>query len=128
MNKKVLFVNRINPVSIIPELLTSAGHDVITVYDAEEGLNRLKSQPYDMVILQENAAAESWTLSASIRSLTATPLIVISSGASAETCVKTINAGADFFIRKPFGPMELIARINALFQRVSILQLIPVVS
>jgi two-component system OmpR family response regulator len=128
MNKKVLFINKVNPASIIPELLTGAGHEAVAVNDAEMGLNLLESRPYDMVILVENAQAESWMLCAEIRRRTTSPFIVISSGASAEACVKAINAGADFFIRKPFGPMELIARVNSLFQRVITLQPIPIVS
>jgi DNA-binding response OmpR family regulator len=133
MMKKILFINRTNPASIIPELLTGAGHEVIsvnevTVNDAGVGLNYLKSRPCDMVILAENAAAESGMFCAEIRRWTASPLIVISSGANAEACVNAINAGADFFIRKPLGPMELIARVNALFQRVTTLQPVPVVS
>jgi len=117
MAKKVLFINQTNPASIIPELLTGAGHGVMAVNESAAGLTELESQPYDMVILTGNAAEESWKLGAEIRRRTASPLIIISAGASAEACVKAINAGADFFMRKPFGHMELIARVNALFQR-----------
>lgn len=53
-----------------------------------------------------------------LRRSTSIPLIVISYEASTETCVKAINAGADYFMRKPFGPLELHARINSLLQRV----------
>jgi DNA-binding response OmpR family regulator len=127
MVKNVLFINRTNPASVIPELLTGAGHEVIAVNDAWAGLNHLESRPYDMVILIENTA-ESWKLCAEIRRRTASPFIVINSGASPEDCVKAINSGADFFIRKPFGPMELIARVNALFQRVTTLQPVPIIS
>jgi DNA-binding response OmpR family regulator len=128
MAKTILFINRSDPASIIPELLTGAGHEVITLNDAEEGLNHLESQFYDMVILLDNAAAESWKLCVEIRRRTVSPFIIISSGASAEACVKAIMSGADFFIRKPFGPMELLARVNALFQRVTILQRVPILS
>jgi DNA-binding response OmpR family regulator len=128
MVKKVLIINKTNPASIIPELLSGAGYEVAEAYDAEAGLCRLESRPCDMVILLENAAAESWMLCARIRRRTASPFIVISSGASPETCVKAIDAGADFVIRKPFGPMELMARVNALFQRVAPRRPIPVVS
>jgi DNA-binding response OmpR family regulator len=117
MAKKVLFINKTNPASIIPELLSGTGYEVFEVFDTETGLQHLESQTDDLVILLENAAVENWMVCREIRGLTAVPLIVISSGASAESCVKAINAGADFFMRKPFGPMELLARINALFQR-----------
>jgi DNA-binding response OmpR family regulator len=128
MAKKVLFINRANPASIIPELLTGAGHEVKAVTETAAGLTELELHPYDMVILMENADAESWKPGAEIRRRMTSPLIIISAGASAETCVKAINAGADFFLRKPFGPMELMARVNALFQRSPDPQLVSIKS
>ena len=128
MVKKVLFINKQSPASIIPEMLNGAGYEVTESFDAEAGLQRLEARSYDMVILMENAAAESWMLCAKIRHRTTSPFMVISSGASAESCVKAIDAGADFFMRKPFGPMELLARINALFLRVPAQQPVPLVS
>lgn len=117
MVKKVLFINRTNRASVIPELLDGTGYEVTEAPNAEAGLMRLESQNHDLVILMENAAAESWRYCAQIRQKTPSPFIVISSGASAESCVDAISAGADFFLRKPFGPMELMARVNALLQR-----------
>lgn len=118
MVKKVLFINKFSPVSIIPAMLAGAGYEVTETHEPGTALQRLETGAYDMVVLMENAAAESWILCEKIRRLTASPLIVISSGASAESCVKAISAGADFFLRKPFGPMELMSRVKTLFQRV----------
>ena len=99
-------------------MLNGAGYEITEAFNAETGLRRLEEQHYDMVILMENAAVETWILCAQIRHRTTSSFIVISSRASMESCVKAIDAGADFFLRKPFGPMELLARINALFQRI----------
>lgn len=128
MVKKVLFINNQNPGSIIPELLAGTGYNVTTVFSADSGLECLESGAFDIVILMENAAAGSWAVCTGIRRLTTSPFIVISPGASAESCVKAIEVGADFFMRKPFGPMELMARINALFQRTPVYQPAPTIS
>lgn len=117
MPKKVLFVNTTNPASIIPEMLASTGCEVTRSFNGADGLCRLEEQRYDLVILMESPDSLDWTVCAGIRKKTPAPLIVISPGATAENCVQAIEAGADFFMRKPFGPMELIARVNALFQR-----------
>jgi DNA-binding response OmpR family regulator len=61
--------------------------------------------------------AESWQFCRAVRQVSNVPLIVISNNASTEVCVKAINAGADFFLRKQTGPQELIARIRALLYR-----------
>ncbi len=117
MNKKVLLINNISYRPVIPELLIKAGYRVDVTHDSEEGLRRLDNQAHDIVIVMESPAVEVWQLCVKIRNLTAIPLIIISSNASTETCVKAINAGADYFVRKPFGPLEFLARVNSLLQR-----------
>jgi DNA-binding response OmpR family regulator len=124
--KKVLFINEVNPGSMIPQMLASSGYNIVSTNSTEDRLDRLESGEYGLIILLENAAAESWVTCTAIRRLTPAPLIVISPGATAESCVKTIMSGADFFLRKPFGPMELISRINALLLRLPARQPVPV--
>jgi DNA-binding response OmpR family regulator len=115
--KKVLLVNQVNPGSIIPQMLTGASYDVHCAAGAADGFRCLESGAFDLVILQEKPETANWDICSGIRQLTASPLIVISPGATAESCVKAIEAGADFFLRKPFGPMELMSRISVLFSR-----------
>jgi DNA-binding response OmpR family regulator len=122
MNKKVLLINNINARHIIPELLTRAGYSVDVVYDSAAGLRELDNQAHDVTIVQEAPTAEIWQLCAKIKSRTGIPLIVISPSAGTETCVKAINAGADYFMRKPFGPLEFLARIGSLLQRAPVRQ------
>ncbi len=128
MGTKVLFINKSGLPSIIPAVLTSAGYEVTEAHEPATALQQLDTQAYNIVILRENATEASWILCERIRQFTASPLIVIGPGASAESCVKAINAGADFFLRKPFGPMELIARIKILLQRAPLRQTAPLVS
>ena len=117
MTKKVLFINDVRSLLMIAGLLARTGYDVDQVPDIETGLERLAHKAYDVIILLESPAIESWPICQSLREVTDTPLVVISMNADTETCVKAINAGADYFIRKPFGPLELLARINSLLQR-----------
>jgi DNA-binding response OmpR family regulator len=119
MGKKVLFINNVRSLLLIPGLLSRMGYEVDLAQSAEEGLLQLENQAYDIVVALENPNVESWTICERIRALTGIPIIVISLNASTETCVKAINAGADYFLRKSFGPRELLARINSLLQRKS---------
>jgi two-component system, OmpR family, response regulator VanR len=128
MPNKVLLINNTGAASLLPGLLTRNGYSVDTAFNTAEGLPRLDIQSYNLVILLESPAAESWLLCEKIRGLTGMPLIVISSNASTETCVKAISAGADYFIRKPFGPLELLARVGSLFQRTVYRQPVSLVS
>ena len=115
--KNILFISNRGIPSVVPGLLTVAGFRVDIAPDSESGLQFLNADNYDLIITVESPYTESWRLCKKIRSQTAKPLIVISNNASTETCVQAINAGADFFLRKPLGALELLARINVLLQR-----------
>jgi DNA-binding response OmpR family regulator len=127
MNKRILFINNSAASSTAPGLIARAGYDVHAAYNPAAGLGET-GKNYDLIILHEDPHAESWIFCEEIRRLSAAPLIVISFNADAETCVKAINAGADYFIRKSFGPLELLARINSLLQRTPNRQPAPPVS
>jgi DNA-binding response OmpR family regulator len=126
MSKKVLVVN--NTISHLhsPQLLIEEGYSVDVVPNSDAGLQHLAAQDYNLVIVQESRETESWQLCEKIRRLSRIPLIVISTNASADTCVKAINAGADYFMRKPFGPLEFLARVQCLLQRTVVNQSAPV--
>jgi two-component system OmpR family response regulator len=128
MYKKILFINNLGTASVIPGLLVSNSYDIDVAPDSATGLQLLDKRSHDLVIVMEDPAAEIWLLCENIRRLTNVPLIIVSANASTETCVKAINAGADYFLRKPFGPQELLARLDSLFQRASLRQTVPVAS
>ena len=117
MEKNILFVNCTGTQSGSPEALKKEGFLVEMVRDPDMGMQRLNFQEFDAAILQVSPSVESWQLCRDVRRISNLPLIVISNNAGSEDCVKAINAGADFFMRKPFGPQELVARIKALLYR-----------
>jgi DNA-binding response OmpR family regulator len=117
MGRKILFINNSIASQVIPGILTRFGYHVDTVTDTEAGLKQLEVNPFDVVIVKEIPGAESTDLCRKIRHVSSVPLIIINSNASAESCVRAINAGADYFMRKPFGPLELLARVRCLLQR-----------
>lgn len=117
MGKKVLFINNIRSLLLISGLLSKTGYEVDLVHSVDTGLFKLVNEVYDIVVVQESPGVASWTICERIRSFSRIPLIVISLNASTDACVRAINAGADYFLRKPFGPMEFLARINSLLQR-----------
>ena len=47
------------------------------------------------------------------------PIIVLSAVGEEDAKVRALAAGADDYVTKPFGPRELIARLNAVLRRVS---------
>ncbi len=125
MVKKVLFINNVRSFLAISGLLTRMGYEVDMVHDIDAGVSCLEKQAYDIVVLMEVPTVESWPGCERIRTLTGVPLIVISLNASSEICVRAINAGADCFLRKSFGPLEFLARVSSLLQRNAARQPLP---
>jgi DNA-binding response OmpR family regulator len=128
MGKKVLFINNVRSLLLISEFLSRMGYEVDVVNNIEDGLSQLVNQVYDITIILESPSVDSGMICERIRDLTSIPLIIISLNASTETCVKAINAGADFFIKKSFGPQELLSRMYSLLQRKACQRSISVIS
>jgi two-component system response regulator ResD len=126
MGKKALFISSETAYPEVAGLLGEAGFGVVMASDVETGLRRLELDSYDIAVVLESHRLESWQLCRRIKNRAAVPLIVINAGASPETSARAINAGADFFLRKPFGPREFLARVNSLLQRPSPRQAVPV--
>jgi DNA-binding response OmpR family regulator len=126
MGKKALLFNNSLAHPLVAGLLTRTGFEIDLAPDSEMGLRRLEMQAYDITVIIESHGSEIWQLCQKIKNLTTIPLIVISTNASPDACARAIDAGADYFMRKPFGPLEFLARVNSLLQRSLPRQAIPV--
>jgi DNA-binding response OmpR family regulator len=101
-------------------VITQEGYKLNIVNRRNTDTGKINIEDYDIIIIQAGQETKEWQLYEQIRSFSSLPIIVISSDATADTCARAIDAGADYFLRKPFGPMELNARIRALLQRKSL--------
>jgi DNA-binding response OmpR family regulator len=117
MKTRALVINRFSSGILVGWVLATADYRVDVTVDFTAALAKLRCRRYDIIINVEGPGSESWRTCESLREVTAVPIIVISPEATADACVLAINAGADYFLRKPFGPQELLARIKSLRQR-----------
>jgi DNA-binding response OmpR family regulator len=119
MAKKILVIANSYLPSASSGMLTREGYKLDMVNNTEINLKRVDNRDYDIIILQAGRETAEWQLCEQIRKLSGIPLIVISSHTSVDMSTKAIDAGADYFLKRPFGPMELSARIRSLLQRPS---------
>lgn len=101
-------------------VITQEGYKLNIISREDADPCQINIHDYDIVIIQTGRETEEWQLYEQIRNFSSLPIIVISSNATADICARAIDSGADYFLRKPFGPMELNARIRALLQRKSL--------
>lgn len=126
MSNSILIINKTSAPPVLAGILGKAGFSVLTVPDAYSGVEELADREYGVTIVLEKRGVDCRAVCEKIRGVTGNPLIVISANAGTEDCVQAIRAGADYFLRKPFGPLELLARIKSLLQRTSSRQPSPV--
>jgi two-component system KDP operon response regulator KdpE len=101
-------------------VLRDAGFDVVTAASAEEALDAAAVRPPDAAIvdlvLPDRDGVE---VTRSLREWSEMPILVLSAVGDEAEKVRALNAGADDYVTKPFGPAELVARLNAVLRRVA---------
>lgn len=101
--------------------LTRAGHAADSRADAESALLALDDSLPDLLLLEWDLAGQSGlSLVRRLRARPRTrdlPIIMVSARSAEPDKIMALEAGADDYITKPFGPREMIARIHALLRR-----------
>ena len=103
---------------VLRAALTAQSYDVRTANDPEEGLQVFKDWPPDLVITDLMMPGMSGVdVTRSIRTHSATPVLILSVRDHERTKVEALDAGADDYVTKPFSIQELLARVRAHLRR-----------
>lgn len=93
--------------------LVASGYDAIIVNSGRSALDMIASHCPDCILLDLGLPDMDGTrIIESVRGWTSTPIIVISARSMEEDKARALDAGADDYITKPFGTIELMARIR----------------
>lgn len=96
------------------------GYQVIEAESGEEALNKLNGERCDLVLLDLNLPGmDGFATCRAIRAHSELPIIVMSIGDSEKDKVAVREAGADAYIKKPFGVEELLLRITEVSRKKS---------
>ena len=100
-------------------LLEGKGFEVETVYDGEEGAEYALLGVYDLLILDVMMPKmDGYQVARQVRSKRCgTPILMLTARSGIEDRIEGLNAGADYYLTKPFDSRELLACINALLRR-----------
>ena len=103
----------------IQALLTKKGFDVEAVYDGERGAEYAELGIYDLLILDVMMPKmNGYEVARKIRAeRCGTPILMLTAKSDVEDRIMGLNAGADYYLTKPFDSRELLACINALLRR-----------
>ncbi|MFH0769275.1 MAG: response regulator transcription factor [Chloroflexota bacterium] len=107
--------------SLVKRIMQDAGYDVITAANGEEALSILSQQKEsspDLVILDIMMPGISGLeVLDIIRKRFDIPVIILTAKREVTTARDALVLGADDYVRKPFRPGELLARVKAKLRR-----------
>jgi two-component system, OmpR family, response regulator CpxR len=94
------------------------GFRIEPAHDGRNGLAQALDNKYDLIILDVMLPVlDGFEVLRQIRKRSAVPVIMLTARTAQSDRVAGLDAGADDYLPKPFGPEELLARIRAVLRR-----------
>ena len=100
-------------------MLEGKGFSVEAVHDGETGAEYAETGVYDLLILDVMMPGmDGYQVARQVRAKRCgTPILMLTAKSSLEDRIEGLNAGADYYLTKPFDARELLACVNALLRR-----------
>jgi two-component system KDP operon response regulator KdpE len=99
-------------------ILRQAGYEVSVAATKAEAIDAAASRPPDAMVLDlvlpDGSGVE---VAEEVRRWSRLPIVVLSAVGDEREKVRALDAGADDYVTKPFGPEELTARLRAVLRR-----------
>ncbi len=103
---------------LLKRILELEGYHVHLAADGVYGMSVLRDANLDLVLLDiMMPGPDGYQVLNSIREGSNIPVIMVTAKAEVESLAKAVNLGADDYVRKPFRPVELVARVQAKLRR-----------
>src|SRR5256714_14939594 len=105
-------------VEMLTSLLKTLGYEVHRAYTVEHAKTAWLEQEPDLVILDSALKdADALKMCREMRSKHDALVLIVTDGKEVQDEVHCLNSGADDYLRKPFFPSQLLARIRAVSRR-----------
>lgn len=113
--KRILIIEDDKSISELQkDYLEMSGYEVICAFDGKTGLNYIKDNNFDLVILDLMLPErDGFEILREVADSKEIPILIVSAKSEEVYKIKGLNLGADDYITKPFGMGELVARVNS---------------
>jgi DNA-binding response OmpR family regulator len=102
-------------------VLEAQGYTAMVARDCATALEMVAAERPDLVILEiMMTQSDGFELCEQLRDASTVPIIILTSMLDPEEKIKGLQAGADYYLTKPFSTDELVARVGALLRRVEL--------
>lgn len=104
--------------TLMSEFFSSHDFRLTTANDGPSGLGKALEGKHDLILLDWMLPAlEGIEVLKHLRRKSSTPVIVLTARTAQADRIAGLDAGADDYLPKPFGPQELLARVRAVLRR-----------
>lgn len=105
-------------VRLVELYLTKAGYRVVTAEDGDETLRKVRDLRPDLLVLDiMMPGPDGLEITRSLRRSSELPIIMLTARTSDVDRIAGLQFGADDYVTKPFNPLELVARVQAVLRR-----------
>jgi len=103
---------------LLERILETEGYDVYLAADGVYGMSVLRETRPDLVLLDiMMPGPDGYQVLDSIRHYSEVPVIMVTAKTEVDSVKNALSMGADDYIRKPFRPQELVARVKTKLRR-----------
>ncbi|MCX8132004.1 MAG: response regulator [Clostridia bacterium] len=121
--KKILIIDDTElMIKLITDILEGAGYEVVSASNGIEGIQKVREEKPDLVILDVIMPGmdgfETCKILRDDESNNLMPIIMLTAQDAEDDKLTGLELGADDYIIKPFNPRELISRVNNTLKRI----------
>ncbi len=118
-SKKILLIeDDVGLAEFIQYQMQQQNYQVLVAHRGADGLRSAQEWQPDLIILDiMMPEMDGWTVCQRLRETSSVPIIFTTALGAERDVVRGLEMGADDYLIKPFGPKELIARIQAVLRR-----------
>jgi len=103
---------------LLRRILELEGYHVVLATNGASGMNLLRDSKPDLVLLDiMMPGPDGYMTLESIRQYSSVPVIMVTAKLETEALQKALDLGADDYVKKPFRPAVLLARVKAKLKR-----------
>ena len=125
MNKKVLIIDDDESMTKLLDVVLKSEFTLSISHSVEEGISTFNTKGADAIVLDLNMPGKNGLeMIMEVRKdpkFQWLPIIVLSGKEKSEDRIKSLEAGADDYIIKPFNPVELKLRLSRALERYNLI-------
>lgn len=116
--KKILIIDDLpENVFMLQDRLEHEGYEVITAYDGKSGIEKVRGERPDLILLDIMmpgiTGIEVCKILVADKETSGIPIILVTAKSGADDTKEGLEAGAFDYIKKPFNRVELVARVKS---------------